>query len=190
MNKELEHTSFPALAGRVGALYNEEEDALLLGMLGQEYVIRRSGITLRGQKAPDVHEQIILEYLLSAGTAYVELPWRALGDFAEEPVPEFRKRVELPIAQHAAELISRASTLMPHFDGISAPSVIGSDLAMAVLALPKVHLRVELSQEDQEFPPEAWLLFSNNADDFLSVPTLQSLGELFKERLLSLLRIY
>ncbi len=190
MNKELEHTSFPALADRVGALYNEEEDALLLGMLGQEYVIRRGGITLRGQKAPDLHEQVILEYLSSRGVACVETPWRSLGDISGQPVPEFRKRVELPIAQHAAQLIPRADALLPLFDGIAVPSVIGSDMAIMVVALPRVRLRVELSQEDQDFPPEAWVLFSNNADSFLNVSALQSLGELFKERLLSLLRIY
>jgi len=48
MMKALEHTSFPALAERVSALYNDDDDALLLAMLGQEYVIRRTGITLRG----------------------------------------------------------------------------------------------------------------------------------------------
>ncbi len=190
MNKELEHTSFPALAERVGALYNEEDDALLLGMLGQEYVIRHSGITLRGQKAPDVHEQVILEYLLSRGTALIEAPWRSLGDLSGKREPEFRKRVELPIAQHAGEFIPRADALLPLFDGVTVPSVIGSDMAMTVVALPRVRLRVELSQDVQDFPPEAWVLFSNNADSFLSSPTLQSLGELFKERLLSLLRIY
>ncbi len=190
MKKLLDNTPFPALADRIGALYNEEEDALLLGMLGQEYVIRHSGMTLRGQKAPETHEQVILEYLFSAGTTFVETPWRPLGDFIGQPVPEFRKRVELPIAQHASEFIPRARALIPHFDGVVVPSVIGMDVAMTVVALPRVHLRVELSQEDQEFPPEAWVLFSNNANNYLSVPTLQDLGELFKERLLSLLRIY
>ncbi len=190
MKRSLEHTSFPPLADRAGALYNEEEDALLLAMLGQEYVIRHTGITLRGQKAPDIHEQVILDYLFSDGVVLIETPWRALVDLAGQPVPEFRKRVELPISQHVADFIPRANTLLQHFDGVVTPSVVGSDLAMTVLALPKVHLRVELSQEDQEFPPEAWVLFSNNADTFLSVQALQSLGELFKDRLLSLLRIY
>ncbi len=190
MKNTLEHTSFSALADRAGALYNDQDDALLLAMLGQEYVIRHTGVTLRGQKAPDAHELIVLEYLFSAGTFCVETPWRSIGDFAGLPVPEFRKRVELPIAQHVAEFIPRAETLLTHFDGVAAPSVIGSDMAMTVLALPKIHLRVELSQEDQEFPPEAWVLFSNNADSFLSVPALLGLGELFKDRLLSLLRIY
>jgi hypothetical protein len=47
-----------------------------------------------------------------------------------------------------------------------------------------------MSQEDKEFPPEVWVLFSNNADHFLRGESLQLLGELFKDRLLSLLRIY
>jgi hypothetical protein len=33
-------------------------------------------------------------------------------------------------------------------------------------------------------------LFSNNANEFLSAENLQALGEIFKDRLLSVLRIY
>jgi hypothetical protein len=47
-----------------------------------------------------------------------------------------------------------------------------------------------MSQETQDFPSEAWILFSNNAHEFLSAENLQTLGETFKERLVSLLRIY
>jgi len=38
MKKALEHTSFPELAERINALYNEEEDALLLAMLRTTHV--------------------------------------------------------------------------------------------------------------------------------------------------------
>ena len=190
MENALQHISFPAAAERINALYNDEEDALLLAMLGQEYVIRRTGITLRGQRAPESHEQVILDYLASKGVAIVTTPWRSLVDIAGQAVPEFRRRIELPLAQHAAELVPRANVLLPHIDGSIVPSVIGSDLAITVLALPKVQIRMELLQEDQEFPPEAWVLFSQNADRFLSVAGLQTLGELFKDRMLSLLRIY
>jgi hypothetical protein len=190
MKKALEHTSFPALAERVNALYNEEEDALLLAMLGQEYIINHSGIILRGQKAPDTHEAVLLDYLFSSGTSYSASPWRAIGDFLKRPPADFRKRVELPLAQYVAEFLTRAGTLLPLFDAVQTPSMIGSDMALTVRALPKVSLHVELSQESQEFPAEVWVLFSNNAGDFLSGENLQLLAELFKDRLLSLLRIY
>lgn len=190
MKKTLEHTPFPALAERVNALYNEEEDALLLAMLGQEYVIRRTGIILRGQKAPDTHEAVLLEYLFSSGTSYCASPWRAIGDISKQPAADFRNRVELPLAQYVAEFLPRAGTMLPLFDAVQTPSMIGSDMAITVRALPKVSLHVELSQESQEFPAEVWVLFSNNAGDFLNGENLQLLAELFKDRLLSLLRIY
>jgi len=190
MKKALEHTSFPELAERINALYNEEEDALLLAMLGQEYVINHTGIILRGQKAPDTHEAVLLDYLFSSGTSYCASPWRPIGDISNQPAADFRKRVELPLAQYIAEFLPRAGTLLPLFDAVQTPSMIGSDMAITVRALPKVSLHVELSQESQEFPAEAWVLFSNNAGDFLSGENLQLLAELFKDRLLSLLRIY
>ena len=96
----------------------------------------------------------------------------------------------MPLAPHVTEFAARANTLLPHFDAFPSASLIGSDLAITVRALPKVALHVEMSQENQEFPPEVWVLFSSNADQFLSGNHLHLLGELFKDRLLSLLRIY
>ena len=81
-------------------------------------------------------------------------------------------------------------TILPMFDGMGVPSLIGSDMAITMRALPRVYLHVEMSQETQEFPSEAWILFSNNANEFLSAENLQTLGEIFKDRLLSVLRIY
>jgi len=188
--KALGHAAFPAIVERAGARYDEQQDALLLAMLGQEYVVRHDGISLRGQKAPDVHASVILDYLFSSGTALTLTPWRVIGDFSGTRRPDFRKAVELPVAQHAAEVITRAQALLPMLDGKGTPSIIGSDMAVTVRALPKVYLHVELWQETPDFPPETWILFSNNAHEFLNAQSLQALADVFKDRLLSLLRIY
>jgi hypothetical protein len=188
--KTFVHTSFQKQAERINARYNQEEDILLLGMLGQEYVIRHGGVSLHGQQAPDVHAAVIHDYLSSSGTTLSLMPWRAVGDFPGQSMPDFRKRVELPISNFAAEIITRVNTLLPMVDAEMTPSLIGSDMAITVRALPKVNLHVELSQETQDFPAEAWVLFSNNANEFLLMPSLHLLAEMFKDRLLSLLRIY
>lgn len=188
--KTLEHISFRETAERICALYNEEEDALLLGMMGQEYLIRRDGIFLRGQKAPDAQAAVIAGYLSAPVTEPVLLPWKSLGAFAGGKASGFRTRIEQPLTHYALEIINRANTILPMLDAKTAPSIINSDMAVSVRALPKVYLHIELSQETQDFPPEAWVLFSNNADVFLDPPNLQALAELFKDRLLSLLRIY
>jgi hypothetical protein len=186
----LHNASFPDLAERSVALYNEETDALLLGMLGQEYVVRHDGILLHGQKAPESHTAILLDYLFGSGSAAVMMPWRAISDFTGRPFPEFKKRVEVPLTNYAAEIISRADSLLPMIDAEVTPSLIGSDMAITIRALPKVSLHVELSQETQDFPAEAWVLFSNNANEFLTAVSLQLLAEVFKDRMLSLIRIY
>lgn len=188
--KSLEHASFPDMAERINALYSEEQDALLIAMLGQEYIVRHDGVFLHGQKAPDGHATVVLDYLFSPGIELTVLPWRAIGDFSGPASPDFRKRAELPMAQYVAEVITRAKALLPLFDATVSPSLIGSDMAMIVRALPKVYLRVEMSQETQDFPAEVWILFSNNAHEFLSIQGMQTLAEVFKDRLLSLLRIY
>jgi hypothetical protein len=188
--KSLKHSSFPEMAERVCALYNEEQDALLLGMLGQEYEIRHDGIFIRSQKAPDTHGVVIMDYLFSRGTDSTMMPWRALGGFGDAMTPGFRKKVEEPISSYTSEILARANNLLPMLEAKKVPSLIGSDLAITVRALPKVFLHIEFSQETQDFPAEAWVLFSNNANEFLTVPNLHILAEIFKDRLLSLLRIY
>lgn len=188
--KALELALFPNLAERVNALYNEDQDALLLAMLGQEYIVRHDGVFLHGQKAPDNHVAVILDYLFSSGTNLELMPWRTIVDFQGKPCPEFRQKAELPVTQYASDIIARAGSLLPMFDGKAVPSLIGSDIAITVRALPKVYLHMELSQENQDFPSEAWILFSNNAVDFISISNMQTLAELLKDRILSLLRIY
>jgi hypothetical protein len=190
MVNALKYASFPDMAGRVCALYNEEQDALLLGMLGQEYIIRHDGVFVRGQKAPEAQATIVLDYLFSSGKECSMVPWRALGDFRDDASPDFRKKVELPMASYVTEILARANNLLPMLDAKAVPSLISSDLAVTARALPKVYLHVEFSQETQDFPAEAWMLYSHNADEFLALTNLQGLGEMFKDRLLSLLRIY
>lgn len=188
--KALELASFAGMAERVSALYSEDQDALLLAMLGQEYIIRHDGIFLHGQKAPENHSAVILDYLFSSGTTLTVMPWRTIGDFSGVPLPEFRQKVELPVTQYAGEVITRASSILPMFDAKAVQSLIGSDMAINVRALPKVYLHVEVSQETQDFPPEVWVLFSNNAHEFISPASMRLLAEIFKDRVLSLLRIY
>lgn len=188
--KALEQTSFPELADRRAVSYNKEEDVLLLGMLGQEYVIRHDGIQLRGRRSPESHASVILDYLSSSGTAPILTPWRTIRDFSGKASPDFRKTVELPLTNYAAEIIARANTLLPMVEAETAASLIGSDMAIRVRALPNVYLHVELSAETPDFPAEAWVLFSNNAHEFLAAPSLRILAEVFKDRFLGLLRIY
>jgi hypothetical protein len=186
----LESISFPELASRISARYIEGEDALIVVMLGQEYTIRHDGVYLHGQRAPEAHTTVLLNYLFSSGTTFLEIPWRPIGDFSGASSPEFRKKVELPITSYATEIIARANVLLPMMDAGMVKSLIGSDIAFTVKALPRVYLHVELSQETQDFPAEAWVLFSNNAQEFLVLSNLLILTEVFKDRILSLLRIY
>jgi len=184
------HASFSEQALQLGALCTETTGELLIALMGQEYVVSSEAVTLRGQKAPEMHAALIRSYLSSRQSGIVTTPWRGIGDFAGAAAGSFRERVEAPIALHASELVERASRVLPLCDGSISATMIGSDLAFTVRAFPCVHLHIECSREDQEFPAEAWVLFSNNANMFLSAQELHQLGELFKDRLLGLLRIY
>lgn len=188
--KVLQHISFSAQADRVLAVYDQHDDALRISMLGQEYVVRHDGIHLRGQKAPESHAAIIIDYCSSAGTTLAVRPWRSMNELFRLPGSDFREKVEQPLSTHAPDIIARMKMLLPMIDAEIVPSLINSELSIVVHALPKVYLHVELFQETQDFPAEVWVLFSNNANEFLTVGGALGLAEAFKDRLLSLLRIY
>lgn len=188
--KTLEFASFPEIAERTAARYDKKEDVILLAMLGQDYLITHTSIVLHGQQAPENHTAVILDYLFSSGTELEITPWRAIGTLGIQTPSEFRKKVELPIAPYTPEIISRASTLLPMLDAEISGGISRCDMAINARLLPKIYLHAEFCQETSDFPAEAWILFSHNAHEFLSQQNLQILAELFKERLLSLIRIY
>ena len=79
--KALELASFPGMAERVSALYNEEQDALLLAMLGQEYIVRHEGFSFTGRRRRNTIGRDPRLSLLVRHRAAV-MPWRSLGDFS------------------------------------------------------------------------------------------------------------
>jgi hypothetical protein len=186
----LDRISISQLAERCGAQYDEKTDALRLRMLGQEYRVRKSGVSLRGQKAPEAQAALIMEYLAAPAADAVLTPYRALSDFGASRVAGFRSKVDAPLSQHADNVIEKADALLPMLDAEKSPAIVGASLAVNILALPKIYIHAEFSGETEDFPPEAWVLFSHNASAFLSPGGLLALGELFKDRLVSLLRIY
>jgi len=188
--KSLEHLSFLALAAQKDASYHAAKDALQIRMLGQDYFVLHNGVFLHGQKAPESHSRVLIDYLSSSGRTLITIPWRPIGEFAGCSLTELKHTVEMPIASCIDEIIDRAPIILDMIDGEIAPSIINSDMSFTVPALPKVHLHIELAREIAEFPAEAWILFSRNANVFLEPATIQMLCELFKERILSCLRIY
>lgn len=186
----LEQISFPETARRLNATYQKEEDALLIGMLGQEYVVRHEGVFLLGQHAPENHATVISDYVVSKGSTLTLTPWRSMSDFNGSSSLQLRKMVEAPLAGYVGDIITRANAMLPMIAADVAPSIFGSDMAINVRALPNVYLHVELSQETPDFPAETWILFSKNANEFVTPASAELLAEIFKDRLVSLLRIY
>lgn len=86
---------------------------------------------------------MILDYLFSSGTTLEMMPWRTIGDFTGQFSAEFRKKAEMPITTCAPEIIARADVTLPLMDAAMMASLIGSDGAINMRALPKVYLHAE-----------------------------------------------
>ncbi|MGD9016204.1 MAG: DUF3786 domain-containing protein [Desulfobacterales bacterium] len=120
------------------------------------------------ERAVPIQEQVlILHYLMGAGApspsgqwiAYREIPGAAFYYSA------FVKRAIDPLKKGFGGRPERLSALAPRIGG---QAVEAGDVGFEFLPLPKVPLQMVLYAGDDEFPPEAGILFDRSVDGYLS----------------------
>lgn len=88
----------------------------------------------------------------------------------------FRNTVELPIANHFTNDISKLEKKGKELGGRAFATEASCDLAMQFQALPKVPVFLLFNDADEEFPAQATLLFRRNAASYLDMECLAMVG--------------
>ena len=73
------------------------------------------------------------------------------------------------------------------FNGKEAPDGISGDFSFIVYPLPKIALCYIFYEADDDFPASVKCLYSNNAQQFLSVDGLADVGEYCSKKILELI---
>ena len=77
---------------------------------------------------------------------------------------------------------------MEKINGQSPPAGVGGDFSFVVYPLPKIALCYIFYEADEDFPPSATCLFSNNAISFPPIDALADVGEYTSKKILQLVQ--
>ncbi len=146
--------------------------ALRLAFLGQEHAVTLEPFAVRALAAPDkevpLTDQVLLvHYLAQANGRGLQNKWIAFREIpgADAYHPVFYKRAAAPLLAafgHKPELLAEVAADLPCKPGDT------GDASIIVQALPHVPLMMVLWRGDEEFPPEAAILFDGSLPGYLT----------------------
>jgi hypothetical protein len=168
----------------------KEPGALLLTYFDRELRIALPSLKMSAPEPSREEQILILHYLIGAGMPAArrqEMPGRGeYVGFKGLPggmfyYPSFRQRALNPLLSRYAALPERVLTAAAGLGG--EPEELG-DVSVRVPVFPLLDLKIVLYREDEEFPPEATMLFRDDIVRFLTLEDIAYLGSLVAERLL------
>lgn len=116
-------------------------------------------------------------------------PLKAFKEFPDSTpyVGAFASHTEQILVPKADLIMADRKSIIQRLGGSDAPPGVGGDAAMVVPALPKIALCYIFYAADEDFPPSATCLYSNNAHLHMPVDGLADVGEYTSRAILELI---
>ncbi len=155
--------------------------AFTMCLLGQQYTVSHPDMTL-DVPATNAERILFLRYLLdgcavaSSGKflAYQEFPW------GEVYLQQFTGRC---IKRYAFSYGAKPELLDRIMENLPAKRVSRSDCGWEVELMPGLYIQFLLWQGDDEFPPNAQILFSDNFQYAFTAEDLANIGDIVMNRM-------
>ncbi len=147
------------------------------------------GIRLAGERQSGPLGIILSLYALYADAEAFRLePLKAFKEVPDSTpyVGAFASHTEQILVPKVDRIMAGREKIIQRLDGRGAPAGVGGDAAMVVFALPKIALCYIFYAADEEFPPSATCLYSNNAHLHMPVDGLADVGEYTSRAILEL----
>jgi hypothetical protein len=185
--EELARMNIEEQCKRAGARLIDPEKGILLRFLNRDYLIRLPDIEVSFQEGAGevaIWEKIlILHYLI---TAKGSRPTDRLISYKQVPggrvyYPTFVNRTTRPLLKVFGRDPSLLIAAAEPFGGT--PSDYG-DCSVTIPALPRVTITVVIWAGDDEFPPEASMIFDANIVDYLPAEDITVLCNMIAVRLM------
>ncbi len=173
-------------ATRCGLNYDGEQGGFTLCFLGEEFTVSHPDFTVVGPRALSNPEKILFlrylvdgRYVIPGGRflTYRELPW------GEVYLRQFTGRC---IQRFARTYGSDPEPLKKAMEQLPAQSVAQSDAGWDLTLLPGLTIRFLLWLGDEEFPPNAQILFSDNFTSAFTAEDLANAGDIVLNRMRAL----
>ena len=171
------------IAARCALPFDEETSTFTFKLLGEVYNIAHPDFTITGTRVPSNAERILfLRHMLDGSAAastghfqtYREFPW---GDVY---VQQFTGRC---IMRYAFSYGFKPDMLRAIMEHMPARPIPQSDVGYEVTLMPGLYMQFLLWLGDDEFPPNAQILFSDNFRHAFSTEDMANIGDIVISRM-------
>ena len=169
---------------------DRKEDSFIFQAFGKMCRISPDGVSMGNDKETGVLGVLISLYAIHAGSELCTLqPLKAFKDFSGSMpyVGAFASHAENILVPHVERIEKAKNRIMERLQGNDAYEIAGGDFSFFARPLPKITLCYIFYRADEEFPPSATCLFSNNAHNFLPLDALADVGEYTSKKIIQLL---
>jgi hypothetical protein len=168
----------------------QDEERFVFDAFGEKCVIEPKRITLGEKKHSSVFGILISLYALNARSDIcVPLPLKSFKEFPDSMpyVGAFATHTEKLLVPYVEKIKESAQRITKILKGEKAPSEAGGDFSLFVYPLPKIALCYIFYEADDDFPASVTCLYSNNANQFMSVDGLADVGEYTSRKIINLI---
>ena len=171
------------IAARCALPYDEETHTFTFPLLGDTYTISHPDFVVTGERTPTNTERILfLRYLLDGHNAvpgskyltYREFPW---GEVYNQ---QFTGRC---IGRYAMSYGYKSHLLPPIMEKLPVKAINVSDVGYEITLMPGLTIQFLLWVGDEEFPPNAQILFSDNFRHAFSTEDMANIGDIILNRM-------
>ena len=168
----------------------QDGEGFIFNAFGEKCVIEPKKIVLGEEEHSSVFGILISLYALNAcSDICVPSPLKSFKEFPDSMpyVGAFTTHTEQLLVPHVAKIKEAVQRITKTLKGEKAPSEAGGDFSFIVYPLPKIALCYIFYEADDDFPASVTCLFSNNANQFMSVDGLADVGEYTSRKIISLI---
>ena len=171
------------IAQRCALPYDEESRTFTFPLLGDTYTISHPDFEVTGKCPPTNAERILfLRHMLDGRNAvpggkyltYREFPWGEVYN------TQFTGRC---IVRYAMSYGFKSHLLPPIMEKLPAKSIPVSDVGYEITLMPGLTIQFLLWLGDEEFPPNAQILFSDNFRYAYSTEDMANIGDIVLNRM-------
>ena len=171
------------IAERCALPYDEETHTFAFPLLGDTYTISHPDFVITGERTPSNAERILfLRHMLDGRNAvpggkyltYREFPWGEVYN------TQFTGRC---IVRFAMSYGFKSHLLPPIMEHLPAKAINVSDVGYEITLMPGLTMRFLLWLGDEEFPPNAQILFSDNFRHAFSTEDMANIGDIILNRM-------
>jgi hypothetical protein len=184
--ERLRHQDSAEVCARCGV--SEAAGGLIVPYLGGRCAVRLPEVNFDPEELPMMEKILILHYLTGSEDPAGGIEQRGTGEYISYknmPGAAFYNR---PYRKRGTERILRAFGQRPH-DVVQASSALGGvesdmgDVSVRFLVFPKIEAVLVLYHGDEEFPPEAEILYRDDVARYLSLEDVAVLSGVLASRL-------